>query len=160
MATQPLNPTWNYRCKLCGATPEDGAEFYRGVTSRCKPCHRDAVRANRAAKVDYYRAYDAQRFQEDPKVRARHKRYQATEAGKEAVQRAHAKYKANNPEKTAARYTLNNAVRDGKIMKPDACSSCNATGVRIEGHHHDYSKPLDVEWLCNACHRAQHKDAA
>jgi hypothetical protein len=30
------------------------------------------------------------------------------------------------------------------------------TGVRIVGHHPDYSLPLHIEWLCTPCHSAVH----
>lgn len=26
----------------------------------------------------------------------------------------------------------------------------------MQAHHEDYSKPLDVQWLCMACHRGAH----
>lgn len=48
------------------------------------------------------------------------------------------------------------ALRAGVLVVPEACSCCGATGRRIVGHHPDYRKPLDVEWLCNGCHAARH----
>jgi hypothetical protein len=143
-------------CKLCGAT-SDEKQFYCGVTSRCAECHRAKVRENRAANVEYYRAYDAERFQADPKVKERHRRYQATEAGKRSMEQARLKWMANSPEKRAAHVILGNAVRDGLVSKPKCCSRCGAGG-KIHGHHFDYTKPLDVIWLCPACHHQEHAD--
>lgn len=62
-----------------------------------------------------------------------------------------------NPMKFRARQTVNRAVRWGNIRKPKKCPRCGASGVRIEAHHKDYAKPLDVQWLCFKCHKQEHK---
>jgi len=49
------------------------------------------------------------------------------------------------------------AVKSGKILKPNLCSLCHIP-TRINAHHEDYSNPLDVVWLCHACHIARHKE--
>ena len=65
----------------------------------------------------------------------------------------HAKnWTANNPDGYKAHNAISNAIRDKKITKPSQCEECGATGVRIEAHHDDYSKPLEVKWLCKSCH--------
>jgi hypothetical protein len=58
-----------------------------------------------------------------------------------------------------ARTVFHAALRRGKIVRPEACERCGDKLGRsrlgrslIHGHHHDYSKPLDVEWLCARCH--------
>lgn len=145
-------------CKLCGVETHPGNTYSR-MTSRCRDCHKAAMRANRAAKVEYYRAYDTKRFQEDPRVRERHSRYRKTEAGKAALKRGHDRWVSDNPEKRAAHNALNNAVRDGIVEKPDACQCCGAIGLRIEAHHDDYSRPLVVRWMCRACHLSEHRRA-
>ena len=148
-----------HTCKVCGVT-SDAAEFYAGVTNRCKKCHKQKVKENRELKSDYYREYDAKRFQEDPKVRERHKRYQGTEAGKAAMNESRQKWVATSPEKRAAHVILGNAVKNGLIAKPDFCSKCNKkeNSRKIHAHHHDYTKPVDVTWLCSQCHKDEHKD--
>ena len=64
-------------------------------------------------------------------------------------------YDEKHPEKKKAWNALNNAVASGKIIKPTACSHCE-NQERIVGHHEDYSKPLDVIWLCEPCHVEHH----
>lgn len=146
-----------HTCKICGANSAD-VEFYATITSRCKECHKVKVRENRAEKIEYYKAYDAKRYRLDPKVKMRHKRYAKTDAGKKAFRRARASWLERNLEKRACHVILGNAVRDGRIVRPDCCSMCGAGG-RIHGHHEDYTKPLDVVWVCPKCHAAIHAKA-
>jgi hypothetical protein len=51
------------------------------------------------------------------------------------------------------------ALRSGKLKRPDICTRCKLPpfeGCVIQGHHSDYSKPLDVIWLCSECHGREH----
>ena len=113
------------------------------------------VKQNRVEKAEYYRAYDADRYQNDGRVKERHERYRKSDNGKKAMMRARKKWEKKAPEKKAAHIILNNAVRGGKIEKPDRCSICGVLG-RIHGHHEDYTKPIDVIWCCQKCHVQLH----
>jgi hypothetical protein len=39
------------------------------------------------------------------------------------------------------------------IAKP--CEHCGADG-RVDAHHADYFKPLEITWLCRSCHQNEH----
>ena len=80
------------------------------------------------------------------------KKYTRTSAGKMARSKNNKKHKELNPIKHRARQLLNNAVLNGSVVKPIRCEICsNCTGV-IDGHHEDYTKPLEVVWCCHKCH--------
>ncbi len=80
------------------------------------------------------------------------RKYTASERGK-AVMRA---YDERNRPKKRAYNKMRNALKYGDIVKADACESCGAGG-KLDGHHDDYSKPLEVRWLCRPCHKTWHR---
>lgn len=64
--------------------------------------------------------------------------------------------------KESARRAVRDAIKRGELVRPDTCQKCGTKPPRardgrsnIHGHHHDYSKPLDVEWICAMCHRKE-----
>jgi hypothetical protein len=59
-------------------------------------------------------------------------------------------------EKRMARTKLRNAIAMGKFARPKHCSKCGREG-QVQAHHHDYSKPFEVIWLCPCCHIDIHK---
>lgn len=63
------------------------------------------------------------------------------------------KYQARNPEKVAAWKIYKKALQSGKIVK-QPCVVCNNPSA--QGHHQDYSKPLEVVWLCRTHHKDVH----
>jgi hypothetical protein len=54
-----------------------------------------------------------------------------------------------------ARKAIYYEMKAGRLIKPTACSRCGAEPPKhkLHAHHHDYSKPLEITWLCSKCHR-------
>lgn len=129
-------------CTKCGEE-KALADFYRhgamadGHLSSCKACVKAQVRNHRADNIERIREYDRARSSLPHRVAKR----------KEIV-------KAQPPERTKARNAVSNAIRDGRLNKKP-CAFCGHAQT-VEAHHHDYSKPLDVTWLCKPCHRKFH----
>lgn len=71
-----------------------------------------------------------------------------------AVKAAGARYSAKNKHKRKAKDLVNQAIKVGQITKTN-CEHCGSLD-NIEGHHPDYSKPLEVIWLCIKCHNLEH----
>lgn len=59
--------------------------------------------------------------------------------------------------KARARQILCEAIQKGKIVRPKKCSECGGSRSKLHGHHTDYSKPLNVVWLCSLCHGFIHR---
>ena len=64
-----------------------------------------------------------------------------------------------HPEYAGVQIRVYRAIRDGVIVKPDTCAICGAGGALL-AHHHDYDRPLDVDFLCPLCHSAIHYAAS
>ena len=115
-----------------------------GLTTYCKPCKNEGIKK--------YRETDAGRTVQ----RKANAKYRATEAGKAVQRKAHTKQRKLYPEKYKARKAVECAIRYGKMTPPDTCSICWHDG-KIEAHHPDYAKPLEIEWVCRPCHLAIHQ---
>lgn len=143
-------------CKKCETELPEDTGFYAN-DSTCKECRKARVRANRAEKIEYYREYDRKRANREDRVKARQE-YAKTPEGIDSANAAKKRWSEANKKKRWVSHAVNNAIRDGKLHKSQHCESCGKTDCRIEGHHDDYDKPLDVTWLCSSCHRAWHKE--
>lgn len=55
----------------------------------------------------------------------------------------------------SAHRAVRKALRVGALVRPEACEGCGRMGG-TEAHHADYSKQLEVEWLCPKCHMGIH----
>jgi hypothetical protein len=138
------------KCFKCGIK-KPLTEYYKhkkmadGHLNKCKECAKRDVSKNRECKVEYYREYDAYR-------------YGVLNVRRESRADNLRRYRAENPIANAAHQMVSRAVKDGYLKKPDRCSSCSmfTPSRSLHGHHQDYNMPLDVEWLCAACHATRH----
>lgn len=64
-------------------------------------------------------------------------------------------WRKRNPEKALAHAKVQNALRTGKLTR-QLCDRCGRPDTHA--HHEDYSRPLDVVWLCLTCHTVLHAD--
>lgn len=62
-------------------------------------------------------------------------------------------YRNTYKERTTARTRVRTAKIQGVLRKHN-CEIC--LGDNPQAHHQDYSKPLDVTWLCQRCHFLLH----
>jgi hypothetical protein len=131
------------------------AEFYKhgrmadGHLNKCKACTRREALANRAAKLGYYQAYD----------RVRYVQHGERDTRPKELRREHARGRKRtyNADKRYANNAVQYALRRGSLKRPGACTDCQRTDVRLHAHHDDYSKPLQVAWVCPKCHGARHR---
>jgi hypothetical protein len=140
-------------CKTCH-TEKLTTEFYVSNQSKCKECIKAAVKANRAANIGHYLAFDKARSGLPHRVQARAS-YRQTVAYAVSHAAAAIRWSEKHPERSKAICAVNNAVRDGRLKK----HPCWVCGNKAHAHHPDYSQPLDVVWLCPAHHKAAHAAA-
>jgi ribosomal protein S27AE len=64
-------------------------------------------------------------------------------------------YRELHPERNRARARVNYAIRTGKLVR-QPCEICG--DPKSQAHHEDYSKPLEVRWLCDKHHKETHEN--
>lgn len=149
------------KCKRCGSVKRL-AEFYaqadgrQGRRPECITCTtaaqaayrkrertaiRDRQRESRKATATRDRAIANARYADAPEYRERVKA------------NARATYHRAK-HKRLARNAVTAAIREG-VLIPEGCLFCD--DPKVHGHHHDYSKPLDVTWLCPRHHGLAHR---
>jgi hypothetical protein len=141
------------KCRTCGEIKVI-TEFYTvGPKADCKSCAKAKARANRRARLADVREYDRQRAK-DPhrkaKAAANLKRWRAANPNRVNKDRR------DHPEKYKARTAVSNAIRDKKLTK-GPCEVCGST-EKVQAHHRDYSKPLEVSWRCVKHRIDEHED--
>jgi hypothetical protein len=140
-------------CSRCGA------DF---VLTKCKsrlclPCKRKydaAWRARRKAEGrpivstkmprEYHASYEAEYYTRQD-VR-----------GRRALAARRRRHDPAERPKHEARWQVSRALAAGRLHR-QPCTICGES--KAEAHHDDYSRPLDVRWLCRTHHREHHAKA-
>ena len=136
------------------------SDFYKhkqmgdGHLNKCKSCTKKDVHNYREDNLEKIREYDRNRPNHEERLK-RNKEYAKTEKGKEVSAKGLKNYRRKHVDRHRAKALFWYALRDGKVIRPDRCQHCNVECVP-QGHHNDYSKPLDVVWVCVPCHTEFH----
>lgn len=114
------------------------ARMADGLLGKCKECTKKDASAHRMANLEVARAYDKSR------ANLPHRRALAS--------RVMSAWKAAFPERREAHHKVAYALRTGALTK----QPCWVCGLNAVAHHPDYSRPLDVVWLCQPHHKQAH----
>jgi len=66
-----------------------------------------------------------------------------------------ARWRAAHREAVNAQAAARYAIKRGRLVR-GVCVECGM--AKVHAHHEDYSKPLEVVWLCSQHHRRRHMD--
>lgn len=80
----------------------------------------------------------------------------ACERARLATIRAARTSRPETPEQRKAHLKVQNAIKRGRLVK-QPCERCG-TIKNVQAHHEDYTKPLDVMWLCAKHHKERHRE--
>lgn len=56
------------------------------------------------------------------------------------------------PERDRARYLVRQAIKTGKLVRPNECDYCLQIKP-VDAHHPEHSQPFLLVWLCEPCHK-------
>ena len=135
-------------CFKCGNS-QPLSSFYKhprmadGHLNKCKSCAKQDTHESRHVKHrDRVLAYDRQRAKTPERI-----------AHRAAVVSS---WGAAHPDRRKAQSALARAVRTGCVLKWPVCAMPDCCSTKPVAHHPDYSRPLDVVWLCQAHHKQAH----
>lgn len=132
------------KCSRCGRvlpiTEFNWSNKAKGIRQgMCRACFSECNRKRYASDPERFKQAVKEYRKRDP----------------QAVLRTRLGTNKKHPTKKNAQKCVDAAIAAGVLTRPDRCFGCGCpdTEHRIEAHHHDYSRPLDVIWLCTPCHR-------
>lgn len=140
-------------CRKCGVE-KDSSNFYTsktnndGLCSYCKKCQIANVTKS------FKKFYNTDKYKE--RIKKYGNKYDKIFKlkHKEEIKEKRKIYKINNPEKIKARQKVLNSVYKKKIFRQPCCVCGNP---KVEGHHEDYGKPLEIIWVCKKHHIEIHQ---
>ena len=129
-----------------------------GMKRPCSECKSDIVVTEKMCRRGNYRcvACESRRAQQwtisnREKKRALNRAYSSKHSGNRAQRTA--AYRSRYPERRIAHQAVQTALRNKSLVR----AQCEVCGIdNTEAHHDDYSKVLNVRWLCHKHHMELH----
>lgn len=138
-------------CCVCGTRFEP-----TGKGRRCPPCRLTYDRAWRAARRAEGKPVSGSDTWSPKKRTAWKAAYYAKPGVMERKAELMRESRARHPDRASARRKVRHEIEAGRMAR-QPCERCGV--ARAHAHHDDYSKPLDVRWLCRKHHDEHHAKA-
>lgn len=151
------------RCNLCArvrpinmfGTERLARDHHRCECRECgralaKTYYQEHAKQLCAHKATFYREHRQQEL-----ARAREYRVAHPEKRRTWQQR----YRLLHQQRCKAWELVKNSIEKNVLQRPSECVQCKKRCIP-EAHHEDYSRPLQLKWLCRACHRKLHRKYA
>lgn len=143
-------------CKACGDVKPLGdfpvyvAGKYKGRRHTCRTC----TNAKMLPIIKKHQAHYYHKNENGHRDKARARANQAYKLDPRATAERNKLYAERHPDRAAAKAAVAAAVRSGTLKR----APCEVCGNKpSHGHHDDYSRPLDVMWLCRTHHGERHR---
>lgn len=141
---QIVDGTTLWQCPICSRWLS-ASSFYpskrtsNGITSECRTCHiRISIKTRDIEKKNESNRRSMRKVRElNPELFRARERLASQKRIKDI--------------RYYARQIVRHAIAGGIIVKPRRCEKCGQE-KKLTGHHQDYTKPLEIEWLCYECH--------
>ena len=135
------------------------SEFYEhpmmadGHLGKCKDCTKKDTAARVAEKMKDPRWVEQEMERHRIKQQLRRLSGRDKKLSPEKKREVQKRHREKYPDRASARAAVSQATRKKTIIR-EPCVVCGASNS--QAHHDDYSKPLEVMWLCPAHHAARH----
>lgn len=134
-----------------GWIPKVDFLYNKNICIKCKKENVPLVKTSKTKNRQYFLCRECNTLKS--------KKYRMTVSGKDKAYKSSYKSQKIHKLETRARQLVRYYLNKGEIIKPNICSVCSLN-KKIYAHHHDYTKPLEVKWLCRSCHADIHRKLA
>jgi len=126
----------------------------------CKNCVKNRIQLYRQENIEKIREYDRQRGRTAEHIQkniayAEKLKTEYPQKYKEMEKKRSDNYIQQHPDRRQAHMMVYAKIRNKNIVKKP-CEVCGTTR-KIEAHHDDYAKPLEIRWLCKKHHMELHR---
>lgn len=150
------------KCFKCGIEKQLN-EFYvhkqmaDGHLNKCKDCTKKDSFGRNEKEIEKRKERDRNRPNAKERVKKNCERLKNNQEARERNNQKKKEWYQKNKHKKNANLKVARALLNGTIIKLSNCEKCGSS-EKLEAHHENYNKPLDVIWLCIKCHNNRHKE--
>lgn len=128
-----------------------------GHLNKCKECTKLDTFGRTEEEIEKRKHRDRNRSNHKERIQKNRDRLLSNPEAMKKCNEKKNEWSHRNKHKRNAHLKVSRAVMNGTIKRENNCSNCSSD-IKVEAHHEDYSKPLEVIWLCSKCHHLRHKE--